>query len=70
MRTSRQGRERMKQLRVTVSADGATKVAVECGVVGADCQSLTANLERALGVVMEDTPTEAMYATADKDVDA
>lgn len=60
----------MKQLRVTVSKTGETKVAVECGVTGVDCQSLTANLERALGVVTDDTPTDAMYATVNGEVDA
>ena len=60
----------MKQLRVTIDKSGKTSVAVECGVTGTDCQSLTANLERALGVVTSDRPTEAMWQTTDTEVDA
>ena len=60
----------MKQLRVIIDKDGKTQVAVECGVVGEACQSLTERIERALGTVASDTPLEAMYQTQDVEVKA
>lgn len=60
----------MKQIRVTINPAGATTVAVECGVVGQDCQALTRRIEQALGTVTNDTPTEAMYQDASETVDA
>jgi hypothetical protein len=60
----------MKQLRVTVTKDGATTIAVECGVTGEACADLTRHLEQSLGIVTKDEPTEAMWQTADVEVKA
>ena len=59
----------MKQLRVTIEKSGATTIAVEC-VVGTSCQDLTARIERALGQVTSDSPTDAMYQNADAEVNS
>ena len=60
----------MKQLRVIVGKDGKTQVAVESGVVGADCEELTRRLEQALGTTTSSIPTDAMYQEVRQDVDA
>lgn len=47
---------------ITIDTDGSTTIAVN-GVAGRKCKDLTANLEKALGKTISDTPTKDMIIT-------
>jgi hypothetical protein len=45
---------------IVTSESGKVTVKVEC-VKGSECKKLTADLEKALGATVSDTPTSEMY---------
>jgi hypothetical protein len=52
----------MEQHTITIARGGKVKIEVS-GIKGSSCQEATRQIERALGSVTSDTPTEEMYAT-------
>ena len=48
-----------EEITITITPEGETEVSV-AGVKGKGCQQLTDALEKALGVVISDTPTPEM----------
>lgn len=48
-----------EEITITITPEGETEVSVK-GVKGKGCQQLTAALEKALGAVISDTPTDEM----------
>lgn len=48
-----------EEITITITPEGETEVSV-AGVKGKGCQQLTAALEKALGAVISDTPTDEM----------
>lgn len=52
-----------ERLKVLIKPTGEVKVSVE-GVSGDRCHQLTAGMERALGSVTSDQPTDELYQTA------
>lgn len=52
----------MEELLIEIDAQGDTKITVK-GVAGPSCKSLTAGIEKALGVVTSDKPTPEMRET-------
>lgn len=53
-----------KQIDVTIDKTGEVKIEVS-GVKGLACMDATKGLEKALGVVVKDTPTEEMNQRAE-----
>ncbi len=53
----------MEEIIIEVDQTGATKLTVK-GCAGPSCQSLTADIEKALGSVSKDTLTEDYHAKA------
>lgn len=53
----------MKEVVITIDDHGKTTIATR-GFHGRECQSATADLERALGVKSADTPTPEMFLSA------
>jgi hypothetical protein len=51
---------REEKIRITIAPDGKTSIEV-VGVKGKRCLDLTADLEGALGIVTERTPTKEMH---------